>query len=409
MLYRLYHCFSGYLRLEIRMKNASRALNRFLAGNVRFWGLENESDEVLRLCVSRGMRRECAAILSELRHRYRAECEMSEYGLCVLLSRYAKRYGLLFGAACGIFFTILSTFFVWGVTIETNTVRFTEDQLYDFLASCGVRPGMTVAQAEEEGLPLRFQLEHPEFVFVSFNVEGTHLTAELMERTQVPPTEEEQGVCHLTAKTGGVIRSCEVYNGEPMVKVGDVVEQGDLIVSGTMTLRAGGYRLVQSRAKILAETYREFTCVIPLESETEICTGEETVKTAVSILGFDLFSFFSPGSPYEHSLTTEEVYPLEIFGRRLPLSLHRYTHSELATVCVKRTASEAKKLCYDDYRTWLSEILGAEGELLSEELSYTETETGICLNVGVTCLEDIAVVTPFTFRPLAESGSEPNA
>ena len=399
MLNRLYYAVCGHYDLTVCGERTERALDQLFAEKIRFWNVKKNAEK-LSFCVRGSEFEKAKAVLDKQLGDALVSIDFRSRGLYFLLCRYRMRIGMIMGLFFGIFLIFLSTFFVWGVTIETNTTKFSERELFAFLESSGIRPGARISDVEDRNLALAFQLEHPEFIFVSFNVVGTHCTAELMERTEPPKKQEDTITSHLVAGVGGIVESVEVYNGEPMVKSGDVVDEGDLLVSGAITLRAGGYRLVQSRGKIMARTYRTFSCKTPLTTVQTVPTGSEKHATTLSVLGLD-FSLFNRAPYVNYQVTTESV-PLKVFDRLLPLTMKRSTYCELVEKTVVQDETTALKLCYDNYENWLSLVLGGDGEMIEESFS-TEIKNGDLYFVAeVTCTEDIAKESRFNFREIGD-------
>lgn len=405
MIYRLLHFLVGYLRFDVQGEKTHKILNVLLREHIRFYRVRTQENGNLSFFTSvQNKRRTCDALNTFCRGE-ETMFSCVEKGVFPWLYRYRMRVGMFLGIALGIFFVILSTFYVWGVTIETNTAKFSQKELYGFLASIGVKPGAKISDVTDKNLALKFQIEHPEFVFVSFNVTGTHLNAELMERIEPPERTTGAVTTNLTASRGGIIRLVEAQNGEPMVRAGDVVDEGDLLVSGAITLRAGGYRLVQSQGVVLAETYREFECFVPFHQEAEVFTGKEVQHRFCSVLGVNLLPF-GKQNPFETFATVAETHMLELFGAPLPFSIQTLTHSEVLTETVEISEKRAKELCMDEFRLFLNSVLGERGELLQEEYHFEQTDDGVRLSVSFACVENIATQTPFSFRPMDENETE---
>ncbi len=406
MLYSIFHFLFGFCRVELKTSAFETLLTRLLAANIRMWSIERLSDDTVRFCVRTSAKVRLMDILRPFAINGRLTMKIEEKGLVSFLKRYRMRFGLLAGTLVGIFLMLLSTFFVWGVTIETNCKTYTQKELVEMLESVGVHPGARISAVEEDELPLRFLLEYPEFVFAAFNVHGTVVYAELMTRAEVPQAPSQDGPCHLTAAQGGIIELCEVYNGEPMVRPGDVVDAGDLLVSGTMTLRAGGYRVVQSRAKILARTYREFEFFQPFEIQERVFTGQEQIHSSLQVLSRDLLARWPSHTSFEESVAVSEVTQIEWFSLGLPLYRHRVTHHETVLATCILDEERAREKAYDAYRAQLSELLGEEGRLLSDEISYEVSEDGVTIRVRASLIENIVETTPFEVHLTPETQTE---
>lgn len=395
MTLRIDHYLFGFCEVQAELEHPERLLDSLIAARVRFWRIEL-CERTVRVRVRLCDLRRVEATLEEARARLCAVCRIRTRGLPRHLWRYRARIGLLFGILCSVFLLSLSTFFIWGVTIETDSVHFSRAQLDTMLRDVGVYAGAPRAEVEKSDAAFQFLKRYPEFVFAAFNVRGTTVFAELVERTPRPDAQDARGPCHLTASAGGIILSCTAQNGELMVREGDVVDEGALLVSGAMTLRAGGYRLVQSQGKIMAQTVREFSCFLPYSREQTVFTGEETRTSVWSMLSLRLSPFSAERSVYESERRFVERRALTLFGAALPITVEECVHAQTVVQTVHYTDEQCRRQCYDAYRTWLLDLLGEDGSLIDEQLEYRSQADGVCLTALVSCAENIARSTPFS-------------
>lgn len=405
MINRFLRLVCGFAIFTVSGADCSRLVDFLFGRGVRVFALRPVDNHTLSFCVTSADYNRAKEEISAFVKRQNFEVKASEKGLYYLLKRYRMRLGMVLGIVCGIFLMFLSTFFVWGVTIETNIETIGDLELRHMLKEHGVCPGALTNNITERSVAMSFQLKHPEFVFVSFHASGTRLTAELMARTFPPEKQEDTNTCHLVAALGGIIESVEVQNGEPMVKKGDVVNAGDLLVSGAITLRAGGYRLVESRGVITAKTYREFECFLPFDEVKVTPSGRDKTAVCLQILGCDITLPQALKSPFARTSTVEQIYPLQIFGRDLPILVKHVTHTELCESVTATDISRAKEVCMDRYYAWLFSVLGKEGDVLSEEIVLTESDSGVALRAEVNCVENIAAQQEFVFQSLTQENN----
>ena len=70
-----------------------------------------------------------------------------------------------------------------------------------------------------------------EISWAALNVKGTTVTLNVRE-TALPSDKSDELPPMMVAKKSGVVRSVELYSGKSAVKVGSVVKEGDLLISG---------------------------------------------------------------------------------------------------------------------------------------------------------------------------------
>ena len=83
-------------------------------------------------------------------------------------------------------------------------------------------------------------IRFPELAWVGINTKGTKVDIEVVEK--VMPIVEEMNSYDLIASKDGVITECIVFQGVPMVKVGDIVKEGDLLIKGAESYNDTTYR-----------------------------------------------------------------------------------------------------------------------------------------------------------------------
>ena len=66
------------------------------------------------------------------------------------------------------------------------------------------------------------------------------------------------GISSIYASEDGIIRSVVAESGKSVVRTGEVVAKGDLLVTGIYDGHTGIKIAVRSKATVMAETYRKF-------------------------------------------------------------------------------------------------------------------------------------------------------
>ena len=104
----------------------------------------------------------------------------------------------------------------------------------------------------------------------------------------------------MSSKTAQIAET-EVYAGQKMVKLGDVVYEGDLLVSGVVESADGKTTYHHASAKILAQTNftKEFS--VALNQEEKNYTGKEKKRYRIDICGkkLPLFIATSISAPHD--------------------------------------------------------------------------------------------------------------
>ena len=205
---------------------------------------------------------------------------------------YRNRKRKLWAAGFFSFFMILylCSLFIWDIEFQGN-LRHSDQELLNFLKteeiSCGVRKGGIDCE-ELEG---RIRSRYPDVTWVSARVKGTRLYVHIKENDVVLTVpEKDQTPADLAAAENGTIVSMVVRSGIPMVRPGDTVEKGQVLVSGTIPITDDGGTVVseytvRADADIVGRHRKVEKTKVPLWHEEKIPTGRERKGIFFQIFG----------------------------------------------------------------------------------------------------------------------------
>ena len=326
-------------------------------------------------------------------------------GLPRLLYLYRKRMGLAAGILLSIVLLMLSGMFVWTIDIRGN-IRLTDGEVREMLRRSGFYEGMLISDSDADRIRVNVINDHPEISYITFFISGTHALVTVSERELPPDTSKDNNPYNLVAKRDGVITGSVVSEGMTVVKKGDFVKKGDLLVSGIVELQTTSYKAVHAKGEVYAQTYREFSVDIPYSSFEKEYTGREKYKRSIDILGFDIPLFLSPDSGYEKYDAFKRTENAVLWDCiRLPFRINETLFAEYETKLCHFTREEAEKKAFDAYKKYIERELNVY-EKIKEEVEVTETDNGIELRCMLWCIEDIALQKPIASREITETKTE---
>ena len=183
-----------------------------------------------------------------------------------------RRPGLLIGLAVAAALLTVSTLFVWDVDVR-GTESLSRAQVLRALEDSGFGVGSFWPGVNTDILASEVMLRLPEIAWMTVNVSGSRAVTAVVERAEKPEMYGEQDTADLVASRGGLIRHMNVLEGAPAAAEGQLVTEGQLLVSGDLESLTGERRRVRARGSIMADTWYELNAVRPAEEEMKTLSG----------------------------------------------------------------------------------------------------------------------------------------
>lgn len=379
------------------------AIFRYLMGNVRFQVSGNFPERFLNICAHRGLPiwgvsrkggtfTACTRV-STYRHLRPAAKKagvrlriLRKKGLPFLLYRYRWRWGLAVGAVCFVLILGVLGNFIWTIDVRGNET-IDQQLILEQLAELGVRPGSYRPSLDARDIERQMMLRLDKIGWIAVNLRGSAAHVQIKERVLPPPIIDRSTPANVVAAADGQIVRMEVYAGQPLLKKGDTVLKGDVVVSGMVEEKDGDIQLVHARAKIMAEVVRELKVEVPYQQKSYNYRGL-TRRYALDSFGFELPLWVGrpPQQPYK--LEKAAIQP-NILGFHLPIKL--VTRQYFLLEEVGSTFTPAMAMVEAQRRLAALEKLHLEGlEVLGSTVTAHEGQDALVLTGSYRVLQDIA-------------------
>lgn len=171
----------------------------------------------------------------------------------------------------------------------TGNHTVSTQQILEAARCSGVYFGASREQVRSERAKNTIIGRLPELQWIGVTTKGSvaYITVREKTLTSITPPQEFSGIC---ASSDGIVTEITVTRGNPLVKKGDTVEKGDILVSG-YTDCGISLKAEQAEAEIYADTEREITALSP--TVYAVKNEQESISKKYSILiGKKLINFF---------------------------------------------------------------------------------------------------------------------
>lgn len=385
---------TGYVLLAVDGLNPERLLNLALHRGVVLWDVRYRGKERLFLKAR-------ARDVFALRHIAKAAgCRLrlvAKRGCPFVWARLRRRRSFLAGLVFFIFSLYLAASFIWTVEVRLpEQARYnSEEQVRRQAAALGLRPGAWRPGLDPNALAAELARRLPNASWVGVRFAGVRATIEVVER--VLPAAPLRAA-HIVAAKDGVVEEVLVWRGEARVKPGDVVRQGQILISGLITPAPGqGTTLVAAEGRITARVWYEAYASVPLLERRNTPTGRSATAYALG-LGRRALHLWGPQAPPYRLYAAERltVTPPALGPYRLPLRLTRTTYQELRPEEIRRTADQARALAGALAEAALRRDIPPAAKILSRRVErvYGDGAEAVVVRAVAETIEEIGLAYP---------------
>jgi similar to stage IV sporulation protein len=398
--------FFGYLVLVVKGTHPERFINLAFTRGVYLWDLTWTSPDTLIVKVY-------AHTFRTLRHLARQSgCRVrirKKRGFPFLVNRFRRRRMLFVGGFVFLFLLYLLSSFIYTVEVE-GTDQISPDKIERLAAEQGLRPGSLRYQVDRDQVVNYLLRELPEISYAEVHV-SPRSRIRIVEKVSPP---KSIGTCHIVAKKDGIIDSMLALTGQPVVKEGDLVKKGQILISGEIyppepepdpnnqnpqppTPRKP-VDFVQAQGVVYARTWYRFYGEAPRNEVIEEETNR-TVKIYCIKLGDKEITIHGPSQiPYKffRAKTTRSKFP-QWRNLNLPVEFVTIEAKEIKRARLQRTFEEAKELAAGRARDQAVKGLPDKAEPVSRQYKVigSKDDNPVRVLLTVETREEIGITQPF--------------
>lgn len=185
--------------------------------------------------------------------------------------------------------------------------------------------------------------------------------------------------------------------GTPLVKEGDIITKGSVLVGGWLEGKYTGIRYVHANGDVQAKVWYSQKVEVSLKQVEKIQTGNLENKYSVMINNFEI-NFMKGVPKFENYDTIETSKKLKLFSDfYLPIEIKTRTYQEYKNEEITYTLEEAKQIGIEEAKKSLDVKIGNTENILDEKINIEQTENTVEVEVVYEVLESIATKEKIVF------------
>lgn len=264
-----------------------------------------------------------------------------------------------------------------------------QTQILQIIENEGVKKGIYKKKVNIQGLINKIRLEREDVAWVGMEIKGTNLIVKVAEADEKPEIINEDEFCNIVATKDGVVVKVEAQNGTPIVKEGDTVKKGDILVQGWIEGKYTGNRNVHAEGKILAKVWYSEKEKVYFNQTTNNQTGAKEKKYSINVNNFQI-NFFKTLSKFEKYDTIRTVKKLKITSNfYLPFEIVVNENYEKSENKVQYSIEQAKEIGINDLKNKLESEIQDKNSISNIYINTNETDEYLEVEVIYEVLENI--------------------
>lgn len=270
----------GVITIEIQAHSPERFVNLLWKNGVLIKNVQKINITTLRMDINL----RDFSMVRELTHKFKISMRVIDRkGFTFFLLRMRNRVALTGGIGIFALLLLYLSGFIWKVDIKTDG-NLTPYEIRQELNNFGIVPGIRKSNLNIYQLQEKMIKTNDNLMYLKAQVEGSRLLISAIEKVPPPSVVADNVPCNLTAKKDGQIFRIFTSAGTSVVKNGDMVRSGQLLVKGEQGKEGSVYQ-VHAKGEVFARTYYDAIKEVPVKGVKVERTGNVIQNYYIELFG----------------------------------------------------------------------------------------------------------------------------
>ena len=341
MYFKILLCYIlGYVNIEVEGYFIERFINICNSKKIFLWNMKRKHSTIIRVNIGIRDFKRIKEIAKKTKCRVKIQ---KKRGIPFILHKYKKRKIFAIFFILLIIAVIALSNFIWNIEVKGNNKISAEEIIKD-LADDNFKVGTSKTNLNTKNIIDKIRLKRSDLAWMGIEIKGTNAIVKIVEADLKPDIIKEEEYCNIVATKDAMIVKINAQNGTAVVKEGDIVTKGTVLIQGWLEGQFTGIRYVHANGEVQAKVWYYQKISVPLKQTKKIKTDKEENKYSVKINNFEIN--LPKGVPkFQNYDTIETSKKLKLFSDfYLPIEIHQKTYQEYEEQEITYSIEEAKKL-----------------------------------------------------------------
>lgn len=379
--------FTGYVHIKVEGFFIERFMNMCISKKILLMNIERDKSTIMYADVGIYDYKNLRKIAKKTKSKIKIQ---KKKGLPFILHKYRKRkiFLILFFAIC--ICLIVSSNYIWNIEIMGN-VNISKEEILQSLEENGLTIGISKNDINTNEIINKIRLNRDDIAWIGISVNGTNAIVKIKETDKAPTIIDENEYCNIVSNKNALITKVSVQNGTAAINVGDIVQEGDLLINGHIEGKYTGVRYVHASADIEAKVWYSKKKQEPLKQNIEVETGKEEKKYGIKFKKNQI-NFYKTLSKFEKYDTINENKKIMLFSNfYLPIEIVKTTNKEYVLQEITYTEEELKDILVEKLEKEMEQEIANKNNIVNKNINSYLNEGYLEVEVTYEVLENIGI------------------
>lgn len=382
LIFKLMYLIRGYVVVRLRDANFEKIMNLLRKKGIAMWDVEKKENEI-KFKISYDDYRKYQDIIKETRME-----TIKKKGLALNLRKIKVRKGFVGGLFILLICLYLLSSLVWNVQV-IGTNNTTAKKIKLVLEENEIKVPVSQGSLETKSIETMLYKNFDNFKFVEVYVEGSNLIIFVKEKTIEKADIRKNDPTSIISRKNAIISKVIAKSGQPVVKEGDVVYEGQTLIMGIIKNKnSEEFVMVPSEGTVYAKTYYNFEMKEEKIRDVNVSTDNRKVSFFLKINGKNV-KIIGDKAPYENYNYKERTIAVPVLSSLTNIKIVKGVYYEETVKKIEideNTAQNKMKVAmYDD----LVKKCNMDSKILKSSINFTEDEHYYYLRAQIEVMEDI--------------------
>ncbi|MCC9294224.1 sporulation protein YqfD [Clostridium sp. MT-14] len=298
-------------------------------------------------------------------------------GITFFIIRIKRKITLVLGVILFAAIIYYLSTFIWNIKID-SAEGIPPYTIRQQLKAYGIGPGTSKNKINVYRIEQKLMKDNDDIMWVKVRMQGSELNINVVEKKSPPDISMDNTPCNLVAKKDGKVLRVYTTLGTPVVKAGDEVKKGQILVKGEQGIEGSTYS-VHAAGYVICSTLYESSADVKIDNVKNIRTGKKVDNYYINLRGKKLYLKKDNNKFNKYDKIEESKF---IFGRE--------TYYEVKKTVIKGNAQKIVKDTGQKLYKSICSNLDKSIKIVDKRVTYEPGES-YKVKVQVAAEENIAV------------------